>query len=270
MSFQDEFNSGVLEVISPSPAYYPDTSRLRITLGDPPERVRWRSKQNLDFAYLMMYSQPKAVFYDQLDDILAKPHFITTMKIAAYDRIANKQSRFVLDFCQLGFIGKMFRCVELPWLVQLFFMFYSDKPVDRLLENEIHTKVSLLATDDAACRRAKDELWVHYKPSLFQHIGTQPSLKEKLKKSGNAEHPSDRFYNTTVEVLLKIVPLSEASENMTSDGYVIIGKFDSRCIAEGVVSQKLGAFSELRLTVHSVSDNRAILSEIFIWGQEAR
>lgn len=28
------------------------------------------------------------------------------MKIAAYDRIANKQSRFVLDFCQLGFIGK--------------------------------------------------------------------------------------------------------------------------------------------------------------------
>ncbi|XP_075229515.1 alpha-1,3-mannosyl-glycoprotein 4-beta-N-acetylglucosaminyltransferase B-like [Lycorma delicatula] len=131
LCFQDELNSGVLKVISPSPAYYPDKSRLRITLGDPPERVCWRSKQNLDFAYLMMYSQPKAVFYVQLEDnILAKPHFITTMKIAAYDRITNKQSRFILDFCQLGFIGKMFSYVELPWLVQFFFMFYSDKPVD--------------------------------------------------------------------------------------------------------------------------------------------
>ncbi|XP_075214312.1 alpha-1,3-mannosyl-glycoprotein 4-beta-N-acetylglucosaminyltransferase B-like isoform X3 [Lycorma delicatula] len=57
---------------------------------------------------------------------------------------------------------------------------------------------------------------------------------------------------------------------MTSDGYVIIGKFDSRGIAEGVVSQKLGAVSELRLTVHSESDNSVILSEIFIKGQEAR
>ena len=36
--------------------------------------------------------------------------------------------RFVIDFCQLGFIGKMFKAVELPWLVQFFLMFYNDKP----------------------------------------------------------------------------------------------------------------------------------------------
>ena len=36
--------------------------------------------------------------------------------------------RFVIDFCQLGFIGKMFKSVELPWLVQFFLMFYNDKP----------------------------------------------------------------------------------------------------------------------------------------------
>ena len=38
--------------------------------------------------------------------------------------------RFVIDFCQLGFIGKMFKAVELPWLVQFFLMFYNDKPGD--------------------------------------------------------------------------------------------------------------------------------------------
>lgn len=41
-------------------------------------------------------------------------------------------------------------------------------------------------------------------------------------KSGNAEHPSDKFYNTTVEVLPEN-PLQN-THNVTSDGYVVIGK----------------------------------------------
>ena len=41
--------------------------------------------------------------------------------------------RFVIDFCQLGFIGKMFKAVELPWLVQFFLMFYNDKPGNCIL-----------------------------------------------------------------------------------------------------------------------------------------
>ncbi|XP_039287074.1 alpha-1,3-mannosyl-glycoprotein 4-beta-N-acetylglucosaminyltransferase B isoform X2 [Nilaparvata lugens] len=338
--FEKEIECGLIEVIAPSPSYYPDLTQLRATLGDSPERVRWRSKQNLDFAYLMMYSQPKAVFYVQLeDDILAKPHFLTTMKVTAYEKIANKQPWFVLDFCQLGFIGKMFRCVELPWLVQFFFMFYNDKPVDWLLDHMIYSKVCNLEKDNAACRKAKDELWVHCKPSLFQHIGTQSSLKGKVQKlkdkqfgkvklyfphvnpeatvmstmnayklytlkrayagetffwgllpqagdhlhfkfkkplfikkylfkSGNAEHPSDRFYNATVEVL-PVVPIPQA-DNITTDGYIVVGKFDIKGMAEGSVNRKLGAIQELRLTIHSDSDNWAILSEMHIQPDDVR
>lgn len=55
----------------------------------------------------MMYARPKGLFYIQLeDDILVKPQFVTTMKTIALERITNKQQWFVLDFCQLGFIGK--------------------------------------------------------------------------------------------------------------------------------------------------------------------
>ena len=50
------------------------------------------------------------------------------MKHFALENIADKQSWFVIDFCRLGFIGKMFKSVELPWLVQFFIMFYNDKP----------------------------------------------------------------------------------------------------------------------------------------------
>lgn len=55
----------------------------------------------------MSYAQSKGTFYVQLeDDILAKDHFISTMKSFALQKISLKRNWLVLDFCQLGFIGK--------------------------------------------------------------------------------------------------------------------------------------------------------------------
>ncbi|XP_076622111.1 alpha-1,3-mannosyl-glycoprotein 4-beta-N-acetylglucosaminyltransferase a isoform X1 [Colletes latitarsis] len=337
VQFPTEFEAGVIDVISPSASYYPDLSKLRDTLGDDHQRVVWRSKQNLDFAFLMSYAQTKGTFYVQLeDDILAKKNFITTMKSFALQKIATKENWFVLDFCQLGFIGKLFKCAELPWLIQFFLMFHNDKPVDWLLDHLISTKVCSLDKDSKHCKMAKAELWVHYKPSLFQHIGTHSSLKGKVQKlkdkqfgkialfyahenpeatvetqikpykqytlqkaykgesffwgllpqpgdhlkfkffhpifikrylfrSGNPEHPSDRFYNTTVEVFSEIsASLNRNSNDITEDGYIVIGKFDALGIAQGTVDKKLGRILVLRLTVHSESENWAILSEIHI------
>lgn len=105
--FPQYVENGLIEVISPSPAYYPNMNKLRVTLNDPPERVRWRSKQNLDYSYLMAYAHTKGTFYVQLeDDILAKKGFIGIMKSYAFQKTINKVPWFVLDFCQLGFIGE--------------------------------------------------------------------------------------------------------------------------------------------------------------------
>ena len=42
-------------------------------LGDDMERVTWRSKQSLDFSFLMMYAKSRGTFYVQLeDDVLTK------------------------------------------------------------------------------------------------------------------------------------------------------------------------------------------------------
>lgn len=109
--FPEYCENGLIEVISPPASYYPDWNKLRITLNDPVERVKWRSKQNLDFAFLMAYSQIKATFYVQLeDDILAKRGYITIMKRFAVAKTAKQDQDpwFVLDFCQLGFIGEFY------------------------------------------------------------------------------------------------------------------------------------------------------------------
>lgn len=41
-----------------------------------------------------------------------------------------------------------------------------------------------------------------------------------------------------------------------------LGKFDALGIAQGTIDPKLGKISILRLTVHSESENWAILSEV--------
>ncbi len=43
-------------------------------------------------------------------------------------------------------------------------------------------KKSLFSFFKAACQRAKSDLKVRYKPSLFQHVGVQSSLKGKTQK----------------------------------------------------------------------------------------
>lgn len=58
----------------------------------------------------------------------------------------------------------------------------------------------------------------------MQYLGLCSSY---LFRSGNAEHPSDRFYNTSVEVLPEssLAGSSKIDYNATSDGYVIIGLY---------------------------------------------
>ncbi|KAF6207891.1 hypothetical protein GE061_016340 [Apolygus lucorum] len=178
--FEEELNSGLVEVIVPPASYYPEMSRLRLTLGDSKERVRWRTKQNLDFAFLMMYAQQKATFYVHLeDDVLAKPRSVTTMKSVALERIKSRKPWFVLDFCQLGFIGKMFRTKDLPLLVQFFFMFYNDQPGDWLLKHIIKLKSCSLDYTPQQCTNAENNQWIR-PHNLFIHIGTNSSLKGKI------------------------------------------------------------------------------------------
>lgn len=181
------------------------------------------------------------------------------------------------------------------------------------------------------------KVWLHYKPSLFQHIGTTSSLKGKVQKlkdkqfgkipnfyphqnppakassnvaayksytlqrayngetffwgllpqpddflefkflqpvllkkflfrSGNVEHPSDKLYNTTVEIEPVAAPPAAAMNstkiNVTADGFIVVGTFNSFGIAEAALDAKLGKIKSIRLHVHGDSENWVILSEV--------
>ncbi|KAI1283784.1 Alpha-1,3-mannosyl-glycoprotein 4-beta-N-acetylglucosaminyltransferase B [Halotydeus destructor] len=183
--FYEHIESGLLEVISPPASYYPHltNSTIKITLNDPINRVIWRTKQNLDFAYLMMYCQPKGTYYVQLeDDVIPKPGYVSKMKAFAYKKSSENLDWFILDFCLLGFIGKMFKSRDLGSLALWFVIFRNDKPVDWLLGDIAHTKYCSLDADDKKCKKEISKRWIQARPSLFQHIGTHSSLKGKVQK----------------------------------------------------------------------------------------
>uniref|UniRef100_A0A673IPR3 Alpha-1,3-mannosyl-glycoprotein 4-beta-N-acetylglucosaminyltransferase B-like n=1 Tax=Sinocyclocheilus rhinocerous TaxID=307959 RepID=A0A673IPR3_9TELE len=179
-SLPDAVSAGVIEVISPSPHYYPDLSNLKETFGDPKERVRWRTKQNLDYSFLMLYAQSKGTYYVQLeDDIIAKQGFFESMKkFIAY--VLSEEWLF-LEFSQLGFIGKLFRTSDLPMIVEFFLMFHKDKPIDWLLDHILWVKVCNPEKDSKHCHNEKARLKRTYKPSLFQHVGLHSSLPGKIQ-----------------------------------------------------------------------------------------
>lgn len=183
--FRQYIEYGLMEIISPSLSYYPDFKTIykKQTLGDPLKRVHWRTKQNLDFAYLMMYSHQKGKYYVQLeDDVVSKPNYIGEMMKYIRDLEQKAIEWFALKFCRLGFIGQMFKTKDLPHLISFLLIFHQDKPSDWLLEDLIEVRVCRKDKDAKYCKKQKDALWRTYPHSLFQHIGYHSSLEGKVQK----------------------------------------------------------------------------------------
>lgn len=179
--FSAEVDSGLIEVISPPAEYYPDLNSVKETFGDTAERVKWRTKQNLDFSFLMMYCRIRGTYYVQLeDDIVAVPGYLTTMKNFAMQQ--STKDWLLLEFSSLGFIGKLFKSSDLNLVVEFFLMFHAEKPIDWLLDHILYVKVCNPEKDPKHCGRQKAGFRIRYKPSLFQHIGLHSSLKGKVQK----------------------------------------------------------------------------------------
>ncbi|NWT79397.1 MGT4B acetylglucosaminyltransferase, partial [Lanius ludovicianus] len=271
------------------------------------------------------------------DDIIATPDYIERIKSFAAQQ---SQDWMVLEFSQLGFIGKLFKSEDLPLIVEFFLMFYTDKPIDWLIDHLLWVKVCNPEKDATHCEKEKSKLRIRAKPSLFQHMGVYSSLAGKIQnlkdkdfgknllhkahnnppakvdtslriyhqytlekvykgqdcfwasapvagdyirftflnplevekylfRSGNVEHPGDKLFNTTVEVLPADEMLrkelvdngSKFNYPATKDGYLKIGAFENG-IAEGSINRSIGRIQAIRLSVSSDSPVWAILSEV--------
>ncbi|KAI4800073.1 hypothetical protein KUCAC02_016610 [Chaenocephalus aceratus] len=158
-NFPKQVQSGLLEVVSPHQHYYPDFTLLRETFGDSKDRVKWRTKQNLDFSFLMLYAHDKGRFYVQLeDDVVCEGRYFNNMKTFA--TLNDSEQWLFLEVLP----ARIYR-----------------QPVDWLLDHILWVKACNPEKDAKHCTQQKALHKKGYKPSLFQHVGLHSSLPGKVQ-----------------------------------------------------------------------------------------
>ena len=187
--YKEFCDTGFIHIIQGSQDIYPDLSKVKKTYNDSVERIKWRAKQNIDFAYLTLYSRSISKYYIQLeDDVITAFGYISDIKAF----IASiKKPWFLLEFSKLGFIGKLFQSVDLNRVAFYLLSFFDRMPGDLLLGH-----IRKLMNQDKP---------IHSKTSLFQHIGKFSSLKNKLMPS------IDKYFKDAGSVHLSIndIPLGD-------------------------------------------------------------
>ncbi|XP_039656603.1 alpha-1,3-mannosyl-glycoprotein 4-beta-N-acetylglucosaminyltransferase C isoform X2 [Perca fluviatilis] len=160
---------------------------LKRNYNDAPERVSFRSKQNLDYSFLTHYSASLGRYYLQLeDDVSSAKNFLSTIRRRVEEQEAKKTTWAMLEFSALGYIGKLYKSAHLPLLARFLFLFYQEMPCDWLM-----TRFRELMTQKET---------ILFKPSLFQHMGTFSSFQGTYNKLKDKDFEEGLYTNPLAEV----------------------------------------------------------------------
>lgn len=97
-------NNGFLQIFQVKESAYPKLEGLKRNYGDSDKRVKWRSKQVVDFAFMFNFAINMSDYYLHLeDDVISAPNFFAGIKSFIKQQ---KEAWVNLEFSTLGFIGK--------------------------------------------------------------------------------------------------------------------------------------------------------------------
>ncbi|XP_031549906.1 alpha-1,3-mannosyl-glycoprotein 4-beta-N-acetylglucosaminyltransferase A-like isoform X2 [Actinia tenebrosa] len=179
-SFANEMNSGLLRVVTAPRSFYPSLENLPRLWGDSPERVKWRSKQCLDYAFLFEYSKDLGEYYLQIeDDISTSKGYLKAIK--NFITTNEKRAWSVLEFGARGFIGIMYRTTDIGRLSMFVKSFFWVLPIDILNRyfNDFHLH--------------GNPAWARCRPPIFRHVGTFSSLVGQVRPLEDIK-TTDRIY----------------------------------------------------------------------------
>ncbi|KAI4579390.1 hypothetical protein MJT46_000758 [Ovis ammon polii x Ovis aries] len=167
--------SQLVVINTPLKSYLPLKS-LKRNFNDTPTYVAFRSKRNMDYAFLMNFATNHSDYFLMIeDDVKCVPGFVT--QIATTVSAWENKPWVTLEFSPLGFTGKLFRTKDLPCFVNFLLLFYQEMPCDSLLS---HFHDLLM-----------QQTPVQFLPSLFQHMGNYSSSEGKFNSLKDIEFEED-------------------------------------------------------------------------------
>ena len=174
--FNKYVDQGLFHVIYAPLEYYPPLSNLKTKFGDSQQRTYWRSKQVVDFGFLMCYCKDLSQYYLHLeDDLIPSPSFYPKLK----DFISQKNHLPILDVAFSGYTAKVFHSSDLESIATYFYLLYNENPVDWLRHHWRQVK--------------EDDNFVLPPASLFQHVGDNSSFIENDDSYKSKEEFFDEF-----------------------------------------------------------------------------
>lgn len=210
LHFLQEVKSGLILLIQSVSDFYPDTRIIRRTFNDSLDRVKWRSKQVLDFAFLFSCAQDISEYFLILeDDVEASKHYMRAIRNFIHAK--EGQDWVSLTFSGFFIIGRLLKNEILKRLSDFLIMFHVEKPVDLLIMQFLDL---LVQNKYLVTRRI---------PGLFQHIGLFSSLEGKIQKAKDRSFaPAGYFSNPPADV---VTTLGVYKNNFPEFCYIPSNKF---------------------------------------------
>lgn len=190
-NFSTSIEQRILQFIIPPSNFYRllDVDKRPPTYKDNAERIYWRKRQNLDFAYLIAYCRPlTAKYYLQMeDDTTASRNYIS--KTLRFIDSLPDPDWFMIGLAKLGLYGKLFKAQDMTTLAAHIYNLYWLKPVDWTVYDLVHL---LCDEKDKKCRtdetkRFAYDMYQIQSKSLFQHIGKLSSLNNDVNKLSESQ-----------------------------------------------------------------------------------
>ena len=170
--------SGFIRIVEADPRIYPKMKNIKKNFGDTQQRVLWRAKQVLDFAFMFSYCKDISEYYIQIeDDVECADHFVDGIRNFIWDLKSQNQSWALLEFSVLGFIGKLVKSADLDRFTDFLLLFYEEEPVDWLITPFSESMAQMKP--------------IIRKPTLFQHWGSMSSYSANKNR-----HEKDIYFRS--------------------------------------------------------------------------
>lgn len=112
------------------------------------------SKQNVDHAFLMSFAAKLSTYFLLIeDDVFCAPNFVNHI----HSKVTNRKPNtwVLMEFSNMGFLGKLFHSRDLPLLAHFLLLFHQERPLNWLIH---HFRIILAQQSP-----------ILYRPFLFYH-----------------------------------------------------------------------------------------------------
>ena len=161
--FPAHLSKGTIRLIHVPRRFYQPLNNNPQNFGDSPWRVKWRSKQTLDFAFLAYFCSGLGQYYLHLeDDIQSDPDYYKIIKQDLNDEEIMKSPWIIRQYWYMGFIGKLIKNKYLKALADFWSLFYYEMPLDWIYSSFIEAVTN--SSGEVPSKRAP-----------FNHLATHSS-----------------------------------------------------------------------------------------------